>query len=120
MRKPTVGEWIALLGAGIVLLSVVFSVLRTNEAAHQARTTAVQGRQLAVEVHKALCALKVERVQSVATQEGNLKRAIEFLHTHPHGGADFSRADIETSIASQRNQLRLQKGTVRAFRYLTC
>lgn len=62
--------------------------------------------QTADNVHKAVCALRADRVKSI-------EESVKFVHQHPNGIPGISRADIERSIEQQRV-------TVRAFSFADC
>lgn len=62
--------------------------------------------QTSENTHKAVCALRAERIRGVQS-------SLRFLHEHPDGIPGISRADILRSIDTQRE-------TVRAFRFADC
>lgn len=76
----------------IILAGTILGVLQVYKTADQA--------------HHAICALRAERVQGI-------KNARRFLEEHPKGIPGITRADIQRSIATQ-------KQTVRAFRFADC
>lgn len=71
--------------------------------------------QTAANAHKAICALRSDRIQSIKTQE-------TFLKKHPNG-LQFKDADGKTVKVTRADLLRTiqqQKITVRAFRFADC
>lgn len=87
--------WRSHLSAFVVVVGVLLvagGVLKVYQTADQA--------------HKAICALREERIDAIHASE-------KFIHDHPQGIPGISRADIERSIATQRQ-------TVRAFRFADC
>ena len=81
-----------ILGVFLVIVGVIAGLTKVYETADNA--------------HKAICALRADRVKGV--QEGR-----EFLRNHPHGIPGITAADIERSISQQLE-------TVRAFRFADC
>ena len=60
---------------------------------------AVANHRLAVDSHRALCAVK-------ANARASLRQAVLFQHLHPHGTAVFSEGVIKLAIYQQRQRLR--------------
>ena len=127
-------SWIVAVALLLALVGAFSSYQNTNDTAVEAKRTAQQLRVTAVEaheaairarrtarrVHRSLCALRAERVANVKQQTGSLNRAKDFLRKHPEGAGDISRADIQASIDSIRAQIKLQRQTIRAFRFIRC
>ena len=91
-RFHTLTDAVVFLGVFLVIVGVIVGIYRVYDTADKA--------------HQAICALRVDRIRGI--QEGR-----EFLRRHPSGIPGITRADIERSIATQRE-------TVRAFRFADC
>jgi hypothetical protein len=81
-----------LLGVGVVLIGISAGIFQVYETATNA--------------HKALCALRAERIRGIVDGK-------RFLERHPNGIPGISAEDIMRSIDTQ-------KETVRAFRFADC
>jgi len=80
------------LGIGLVLVGIAVGVWKVYDLADNA--------------HKAICALRADRIQSI-------EDAQQFLRKHPDGIPGITRRDIQRSIDQQ-------EVTVRAFRFADC
>jgi len=85
-------DGVVALGVGLILVGIIVGVWKVYETADNA--------------HKAICALRADRIQSI--EDGKA-----FLRRHPDGIPGITRSDIQRSIDQQ-------EVTVRAFRFADC
>jgi hypothetical protein len=95
-----------LIGVAFAVLVAGLAINGNHNLAVQAKTTAIEARQAAVDATRALCAQKQGYRQT-------LQAGKDYLRKHPHGTRDFSRDVIVASILQSTRQLK-------AFHDVTC